>query len=413
MDINAKHIPSNQFYENSMLTSQMMRCCKDNGVHGDVFLFNPNNGMTKDYGMYFLISSFNGTAQEYIDNPKLFEERLDYQRDKGLGIGDLTSGQFLAIDISNLDSDSEAFNIFMTVIRGIEEMATIKAMTSMLGYATPDVISRQVIYDAQQLYLESKNPQNPDSIRARNNAVWINMMANIDKNYNQDNKWNDYVKNQEQIKPLKYFSDNMINTRYTSISADFYHFFKEAVKEYPGFIYYKEARPLAVFKDRSKNYKGPNHYNIFANEKERSGSTYMIAYSEKDEDIFQKLLLQYNSVAYDGRVMNISEIINPEKVVISQHDMANFNSLCKANNVPYYVDQGNLAQCNEYSYRNINILIPSEKHNMVISIMNRLADEKVQFTIATDLQKESNRENFVDPEQPRRKLREDTLSLTW
>ena len=138
----------------------------------------------------------------------------------------------------------------------------------------------------------------------------------------------------------------------------------------------------------------------------------MIAYSEKDEDIFQKLLLQYNSVAYDGRVMDISEIINPEKVVISQHDMANFNSLCKANNVPYYVDQGNLAQCNEYSYRNINILIPSEKHNMVISIMNRLADEKVQFTIATDLQKESNRENFVDPEQPRRKLRDD-LSLTW
>lgn len=405
---NAKHIAPDEFYRYSHLTSLMMKRCRDNGIFGELYRYCPDD-VNKDNGVYLLIASYNGTIAEYEENHQLFEERLEFQRDKALGVLSTTSGQFLAIDVSNLDCKEEAFNIFQNCIRLIDEMATIKAMTSQLGFATPDLIDRDVIRDTQKVYLDSVDYDKPKAFRERNNQLFVTLVCKINEAYNSGNRWNDYVK-QSQKKPLSYFSDNMINTRWTTVSAAFYDYMQEAVKKYPKFVYYKEAKPLALFKDPAKV------TNLLASatsylSKKNHMAIVKIAYPEEYEDILQKIVLEYNARAFDGKVESLDEIEDPIKFVINLDDMINWNSLCKANGVPYYISKGDLDFGNQYSSREISVAVPKAMESIVSDIHNRLSAETVMVTLCNKEQKELNRSNTLDPVKNPAKA--DASILSW
>ena len=382
-----KHIADISFYENSNLCKEIMKCCEDNGIFGEFYFYNPDS-INKNRGIYFLCSSFEGTNEMYKDNPELFEKRLEWQKDNGIGEYDRTSGQFIAIDISNLDSEKEGFHKYMTCIRAIAEQAILKAQMLDLGYPVPDEISRNVIYDSQKLYLDSINMQLPEEMRERSKNIWTEVCASINEEYNKGNSWNEYMK-EKQKQPLSYFIDNQININWITINSDFYKYMDANLYKYPEFRFYKDSKPIAVYKDPQKVFRGPKDIDLFTNE--RSGQDIRICYPSKYEDIIQGMILQYNALKYDGRVESLSEIEKPKEITVSQEDMWNFNSLCKENGVKYFVNDGRIDDLETYTARVISIVYSEKDAEKITKIINRIAAEKTEISVTTSEQRESNK----------------------
>jgi len=382
-----KHIADISFYENSNLCRELMDHCEKNGIFGELYFYNPDS-VNKHRGVYFLCSSFEETNQMYKDSPELFEKRLEWQKDNGIGEYDRTSGQFIAIDISDMDSEKEGFHRYMTCYRAIAEQAMIKAQMLDFGYAVPDEISRNVIHDSQKLYLDSINPELTREMRKRSRQIWIEVCASINEEYNSESDWDKYMK-ENQKQPLNYFIDNQININWMTINSDFYKYMDENLYKYPEFKFYKETKPIAVYKDPKKVYKGPVEMNVFTGE--RSGQDIRICYPSKYEDIIQGLMLQYNALKYDGKAKSLDEIEKPREITVSQHDMWNFNSLCKENGVKYFVNDGSVDDLEIYTARVISIVYSEKDAEKIGNIINRIATEKAEISVTTYEQRENNK----------------------
>ena len=382
-----KHIADIGFYENTHLCRELMECCEENGVFGELYFYNPDS-INKNRGVYFLCAPFAETNQMYMGDSKLFEKRLEWQKDNGIGEYDRTSGQFIAIDISDMDTEKEGFHKYMTCYRAIIEQAMLKAQMLELGYAIPDEISRAVIHDFQKLYLDSNKPGVSREMRAMSRKSWLEVGKAINEQYNQDNEWNEYMKG-KQKQPLEYFIDNQININWMTINSDFYKYMDANLYKYPEFKFYKDAKPIAVYKDPQKVYRGQKDVNVFINE--RSGQDIRICYPSKYEDIIQGMILQYNALKYDGRVESLSEIEKPKEITVSQEDMWNFNSLCKENGVKYFVNDGRIDDLETYTARVISIVYSEKDAEKITKIINRIAAEKTEISVTTSEQRESNK----------------------
>lgn len=382
-----KHIADISFYENANMCREIMRCCEDNGIFGEFYFYNPDS-LNKNRGIYFLCASFAGTNQKYKEDSDLFEKRLEWQKDNGIGEYDRTSGQFIAIDISDLDSEKEGFHKYMTCIRAIAEQAIIKAQMLDLGYPVPDEISRNVIYDSQKLYLDSINPELPEKVKEKSNKIWREVCAAINEEYNRDNEWNEYMKD-KQKQPLGYFIDNQININWLTINSDFYKYMDAHLYKYPEFKFYKDNKPVAIYKDPNRVFRGSIDLNLFTSE--RKGLDIRICYPSKYEDIIQGMMLEYNALKYDGKAKSLREIDEPKELTVSQHDMEKFNSLCKENGVNYFINDGRIDDLESYTARVISIVYSENDMDKMSNIINKIATEKNCITVTTSEQKESNR----------------------
>lgn len=383
-----KHIAKISFYEKSNLCQEMLKSCEDNGVFGEFYYYNPDS-INKNRGVYFLVASFDETIQPYREDSEMFEKRLEWQKDNGIGEYDRTSGQFIAIDISDLDTENEGFHKYMTCMRAIIEQATIKAQMLEFGYAVPDEIARNVIYDSQKLYRESIDPSLPREVRNRSRRAWIEVCNAINEEYNKDNGWNKYMK-EKQKQPLSYFTDNQININWMTINSDFYKFMDANLYKYPDFKFYKDAKPIAVYKDPKKVFR--IRYDINLLTEERSGQDLRICYPSKYENVIQGLMLQYNSLKYDGRAKDLNEIEGPKEITVSQHDMWDFNSLCKELGVKYFVNDGRVEDLETFTARVISIVYSEKDTEKMNGILNRIAAKKLEINITTSEQRENNKE---------------------
>ncbi len=116
-------------------------------------------------------------------------------------------------------------------------------------------------------------------------------------------------------------------------------------------------------------------------------------------------MLEWNMRTYHGQTENIFQVGGPDKIAtvrVNDKDMWNWDSLCKANNVPYYINHGDLERLNFHGTQSIKVAINKDDIPMVKAIMYRLVNEMSDVRVINpeEAKRNNKEQKKIDSNRP-------------
>ncbi len=320
-------------------------------------------------GTYMVISPSTKHLTDLKNNPTYIEELLKM---KGSKSSATFNPNYLIYDMSKYDN-RDCFRFTTQTIRDAQIQANFITAIRENGLPTiPNEVSAYAVYEIIRLRDYAHNEALDKKVRDRYKKSYKEYVGHIYQRYTD--------KKDLQIKGIHngkvdkdFFMDNHIPCMFNQVNEQFRGYLESRAKAFPDFFYYIEEKPSLKLKDLS-NFGG-----IW--KKEKGVTEYQCCFPTSKEHIFYKIMMEYNMSSYRGQVKSLDALDpfgNYQKHLVCVADMWNIDSLCKANNVPYYLNHGEIEKFTHENTDKILMFIRNDDEEKLHSIFKRLMRESVQ-----------------------------------
>ena len=369
--------------EQSPELADFKRFAKEHGVAGDFFLHDEDNPDNPDSGVYFVCCPDSEPMSLLYKYPSSLLKIINYNKTLGNSGINLHYNTVHAHDIT----EENYFSFHNSICQAITDISIAKNGFYEFGYPLPKKINRDVIDAMLEFDKNRRNPDIPLPLAERFNKGFRKYVSEIHHLYEKADKKNATKKINHKV-PKDYFVKNCIQTTYDVVSEQFYEYILEHLHEYPDFIYYKSRRPCLHLKDLSKSNK--NVYGLWDNDTEYT--EYTIGFPSSQEDIFYKLLIEYNCRNYKCCIPKEDLIQTTDSPLrtfeVRRDDMYSFNYFCIKKKINFCVD-----------FDKYSSIDASDTERIIVG--TRIEDtEKVEEVVASVAQ---NRKNFFPVKSPQKK----------
>ena len=308
----------------------------------------------------------------------------------------------------------------------------IRTLYAEYSLPIPDRVTTQEVNALMRFNLSRFNPDYPVSLQLEYGTA-LNKFFKAEKkkglykswmNYNRSEKFNPdasflnsikgYVKRNSNEVDLEHLVRNADKLETIEINESVYQEFKEFLHEYyPDVVYYPHDKDvidwgqIKIPKDLEGIIENP-----YENQ-QRYWESRQITYKSSDAPVIHKVL---NSIMFeniDNPIHNLTAILdrgdyNIENIPLK--DIANVCSLAKSNNVKIYIDVE--GQFSTPEATNIAVLYNAFDKNKMAAIMNRIFDEKSEFSHAiVSEQKKSLHDRISETRQKQNLKQKSDLSI--
>lgn len=360
--------------KNDKALMDLKETARDQGLCAYFLDYMPYEPEHMDSGLYFVVSP---TPEEILDlqaHPEDFANILEHK--KKIGRHSINPYyEFVRMD--DYYKDNNYFKTYMECLRAIEDVCITKNAFFEFGYTLPTEFPKETVLCLYDMDQRRRSTKIPDAVRKRYERSYEKYVSDVNQRYKKlelsREKHTAYAK---QTVSQDYFNKNRITAVHDAMNDKFREYFETRVKDFPEFHYYLENKPYLSLKDISHSFKGAEN-SIFKDDVELK--EYNVMFPKYQEDIYYKILLEYNCRNYAGQSKSIYELGNPHDfrvMTVNMDDMWNWNSLCTANNVKYYINHGELDHLCALGTREIKIAYNVKDEDMVCGIVSRLADSR-------------------------------------
>lgn len=364
------------------------------GLYLGVMEYFADAPIPKENGTYIILCPNDKYAFDIRTNANEIRRLLAKQKEFGY---DRFNPCYWFFDVTKFDY-SNVFNMFMDISRAIQHEAVIINACRELGYDIyPCVMDRYTTAEIHKLDKKRKNPAYLDEERAKLNRAYKDFIAHVYHNY-VDKENDQYIRPNlhGKIVAESWFSENKVPVVHDKVNQYFLKYFEEKIEEYPDFYYsINKKKPAVKLMDLSKHWKGNPIANPYKNDKEVE--LYNITFPVSKQHIFYRILLEFNyrDCRPETALVCVGNTSDLEKIIIDQNDMWNWDSLCRANNIKYYMNKGDIAVLDADGTRDITVAFNKKDKEKVTGIMNRLFREQMSALPVKQEQVEQNN-NTID-----------------
>ena len=365
---------------------------REQGVYIEAIDCNHDAPSFKNSGSYLVISPSKRYLLELQRHSGTINRLLEDQELMGPGG---FNPNYRVIDCAPLmkSAGGDNFDAVMEVFRMIQDEASLVNCFREFGFnELPMFIHENAIYEMVRLKNRSVDPNLPEKIRKRYEKDYKKFVGSVYQKYCD--------LSEERMKPISpsqqvskdFFIEHQMDTVQGVINRPFREYFEIAVKRHPKFVYYIDEKPSLHLRDLSNLYKGDG-VNLWKNDREVT--EWNITFPRCYEDVYYGIMLDFNTRLYHGQTKSIGELGKTEDLEtlrVNITDMWNWDSLCKANGVKYYVNHGELEHLNFNATQSIKVAINKADVPMAKSIMYRLVDETYRVRVVSREQGEKNLE---------------------
>ena len=370
----------------------LLKSATEQGVFADFFHYKKSQPFDKDSSLYFVVSP---TIQELLDlreHPEDFKNILE--KKKQIGRHSINP-YYEIVRLDDYYRNNNYFKKYMDCCRAIEDVSIVKSAFYEFGYTLPTEMSKRTIQDMWDFDQRRRSTTIPEHVRQRYEKSYEKYISEINQRYKKLSLAHEKSKHPvSQTVGQNYFHENRVEAVHDAMNQYFRAYFEQRIKDYPDFIYSIEKKPSLNLKDLSKKIKVPENENIWKNDVELK--EYNVMFPKAQEEIYYKILLEYNCRNYAGQSKELYMLGEPTEITtitIDMDDMWNWNSLCTANHVPYYINHGELEQIDALATRNIKIAYNNRDERMVNAICSRLANNRREYRCTTADQRKLAEQN--------------------
>lgn len=356
------------------------RTAKENGVYAEILEINNLPASDPRNGLYFVVTPDWQTMETLKRNIGQFDKLLASEKNRS---PHMMNCHYCIVPLNGL-CDSNIFSRHQQMCKAVQDMAIVVNAFYEYGYPLPEQVHEQTIENFYYFNEKRNDMSLPKRLRDSYDDIMAKSVTDAYQLYSKKEALSllPVRKKTENRVPADYFIKNHIGTIYESIDSDFLDFILKKMVCHPEFKYYKESAPAIRIKDTSRV---PEKFaRLFGNPWEnRTGiERYNIGFPVSCESLYYGWMAEYNTRGYDKKIP-IDELerktIGLYGMEISQSDMYNFNSLCRANNVEFSVNTGSFRAVTQDNVRNLLILFRSEDLDIVRSILERLGRERRNY----------------------------------
>lgn len=370
------------YIQNDDSLMALLKSATEQGVFADFFHYKKSQPFDKDSSLYFVVSP---TIQELLDlreHPEDFKNILE--KKKQIGRHSINP-YYEIVRLDDYYRNNNYFKKYMDCCRAIEDVSIVKSAFYEFGYTLPTEMSKRTIQDMWDFDQRRRSTTIPEHVRQRYEKSYEKYISEINQRYKKLSLAHEKSKHPvSQTVGQNYFHENRVEAVHDAMNQYFRSYFEQRIKDYPDFIYSIEKKPSLNLKDLSKKIKVPENENIWKNDVELK--EYNVMFPKAQEEIYYKILLEYNCRNYAGQSKELYMLGEPTEITtitIDMDDMWNWNSLCTANHVPYYINHGELEQIDALATRNIKIAYNNRDERMVNAICSRLANNRREYRCTT------------------------------
>lgn len=352
----------------------LLDTANDQGLSATYFEYKKYSPEHKDSGLYFVVCP---TIQEVLDLEAHPDDFANILEQKG-SIGRHSINPYYEfVRMDDYYTNNNYFKTYMDCLRAIEDVSITKNAFFEFGYTLPNEFPKETIINLYDMDQRRRSTQIPETVRKRYERSYEKYVSDLNQRYKKLS-----LAHEKHTSPVKqtvspeYFHKNRVTAVHDAMNGNFREYFETRVKDFPEFIYHLENKPYLSLKDISHSFKGAEN-SIFKDDVEVK--EYNVMFPKSQEEVYYKILLEYNCRNYTGQENNIRDVGASNEICtipVSAEDMWNWNSLCSANNVKYYINHGDLEHLCAEATRTIKIAYNKKDEVMVNAICSRLADSR-------------------------------------
>ena len=355
-----------------------------------------DNPVHRNTGVYFVVcpdleylQALVGISGDRLDCD-MFDKLLEDQERLGEWA---INPQYGIVNFTDYAENDVAFSRYMDCCRLIQEASIAKMAYYEFGYPLPDAMSRRSIVDLHEMNKKRTDTRLTKEMQDRYVKSYKKFVSHVYERYadNGTKRRLSLPFNRQNVS-LDYFNEKSIAVFHVNINGDMKNYILERAKDFPDFVYHVDSKPSLHLEDISNKFKGNPAQNVWKDKKEYT--EYMIAVPRCFEHLFYTMVTEFSCSNYPGQVNATKELQQPIACIhVSQEDMWNWSSLCTANNVPYYINHGDLEKLNAESAAHLRIAYSKRDEEMVDAIMARLVSSRRNFIPTTSVERKLASQN--------------------
>ena len=295
-------------------------------------------------------------------------------------------------------SESTVFLKHQAMCKAIQDMAIVVNAFYEYGYNLPKQVHEQTVENFYDYNQKRNDASIPQSLRESYDKIMAKAVTDAYQFYSKQEALSSLSLRQKDCNRVSadYFIKNHIKTIYESIDRDFLDFIVEKMRLHPEFKYYRESAPDIKLRDISKI--SARFYSVLGNplENKTAIERYNIGFPSSCEALYYGWMVEYNTRGYDKK-KPIEELNKRSSgllsVYITQNDMYNFNSLCRANNIDFAINTGKFKDLTQDTVRNLMVLYRMEDREIVTAILDRLGRERRGYIPVNSVMRQKAEEN--------------------
>lgn len=385
--------------------------------------------ITEEYNMFIALHETKGKCYVVASDSEIPE---NVKADEIARVVESNPSLFFVHDYSICIEDGKENYIVNEVLDYAKKNEVIRTLYPEYDLPVPERVTTQEVNALMRFNLSRFNPDYPVSLQLEYGKE-LNKFFKAEKkkgiykswmNYNRSERFNSdasflnsvkgYVKRNSNEVDLQNLVRNADKLETIEINERLYQEFKEFIHEYfPEVVYYAHEKDVIDWGQIKipKNLEGVVE-SPYENQ-QRYWESRQITFKSSDAPVVHKVL---NSIIFeniDNPLQNLTTILNRGDYCIEKipfQDIANVSSLAKANNVKIYIDVE--GQYSTPEATNIAVLYNAFDKQMMAAIMNRLFDEKSEFSHAiVSEQKKTLHERLSETREKQKVKQKSDLSI--
>ena len=371
--MNAQFVKARAMQSDSIQNIRKM--ASDQGLATTIIEYRDEDPLWKNAGTYLIVSPNASYIRDIEIQDGAIDDLLEEKRQMGEGS---FNPYYQVFDISEF-WNYEHFDKAMTMMRKIQQQAVVINIFNSFGYEKlPVQIHQSAIWEMQRMASYAEDESLPKNVRNRYARSYEKFVKEVYKKYMKvsEEKLLDNGRNQQVSE--KIFINNRVDTTHETMSNYFRPYFEERVKDFPEFFYCIRMKPILQLQDLSMKTlaDGSRPWS-----KEKGLTEWDIMIPTCYKHIYYQIMMEYNiKKAHCNSEERLSRVADPRDcgyIRINWYDLDNWDSLCKANGVKYYINHGDLETLDAKSVENVLVAINSKDFDMVCAIAERIERETV------------------------------------
>lgn len=343
----------------------------EQGLHAYILDYHSGNPQYSHAGLYLVVSP-NKTYEDLLfTKDEYFGHLVDNKLNSPNTFFD---ANYVFVDISDFHGSVAKMDDMVQILRDIRSQAIIVNAVRDLGYNEyPTQVSKFAADELIRMKNIIDDPKTPNYVANRYYESYKKLAGHIYSNSMTNSKEHfqplKQAKNQK-VKDPAFFVKNNVPTMCTQIHQDLRPYFENAIKDHPQFYYYIDEKPSLHLKDISQKYKGDGQ-NIWKDMKEEK--EWQITFPACYQNIVYGIINQYINKDLQNNTENkfflgydSDEVFS---MVVDTRDMEWFDRAAGANDIPYYVNIGDLAPINRENFCKNTILVRQSDRERVSRLM--------------------------------------------
>lgn len=389
---NKNRITKDEFMETSFYNT-FKEFAMNQGLYTCVVEYAKKEPYVKDAGLYLVTTPEEFCAQDIIKNPCYIEELIQQKKDGGYNF---FNPYYVFTNVTYFN-DTNQFNTIMNFINDVNTQAGFVNACYEMGYSKlPTTMYKSSSWEIGKLNLKRKDTCIPPKVRKRYEKSYKKFVTYVYQKYMKLSA--DRLKPQRgpQKVSKNYFLKHHIDTyNFRLTDYDVRRWFETEIKNYPDFRYHIEEKPAFQLKDISHVLDNTGEYNFLSNEKEVT--EWNIIFPEVEKETFFKIILDWNTqgLNQEKKLARVGDYEEIATIRIAYRDIWNWDSLCTANNVKYYINHGEFEHLNVNTIEDIKVAINRNDYPMVKAILTRIANERINVPTLTAEEAANNQKNIT------------------